>query len=93
LWALLDRIPCDCRPALWRGDSGFGTEGVMREAEQRGLLYLFKLRLTANVKKLTRRHFRKPIGPTQVRVGREEPTRCGWKAGAASAGSSSCAAA
>ncbi len=47
LWALLDRIPRDCRPAFLRGDSGFGTEAAMREAERRGLPYLFKLRLTA----------------------------------------------
>jgi hypothetical protein len=40
-----------------RGDSGFGTEAVMREAERRGLPYLFKLRLTANVKKLIQRAF------------------------------------
>jgi hypothetical protein len=51
LWALIERIPRDCWPALLRGDSGFGAEGVMREAEQRGPPYLFKLRLTANVKK------------------------------------------
>ena len=36
LWALLDRIPRDCWPAFLRGDSGFGTEAVMREAERRG---------------------------------------------------------
>jgi hypothetical protein len=59
LWALLDRIPRDCRPAFLRGDSGFGTEAVMREAEQRGLPYLFKLRLTANVKKLIKKSFSK----------------------------------
>jgi hypothetical protein len=49
LWALLDRLPRDCWPTLLRGDSGFGNEGVMREAEARGLPYLFKLRLTKNV--------------------------------------------
>ena len=59
LLALLDRIPRDCRPAFLRGDSGFGTEAVMREAEQRGLPYLFKLRLTANVKKLIKKTFSK----------------------------------
>ena len=46
LWALLDRIPRDLWPTLLRGDSGFGSEPIMREAEQRGLAYLFKLRLT-----------------------------------------------
>jgi hypothetical protein len=42
-----------------RGDSGFGTEAIMSEAEQRGLPYLFKLRLTANVKKLIKKTFSK----------------------------------
>ena len=45
LWALLDRIPRDLWPSLLRGDCGFGNEPIMREAEQRGLAYLFKLRL------------------------------------------------
>jgi len=55
LWALLDRIPRDQWPALLRGDTGFGNEPIMREAEQRGLAYLFKLRLTANVKRMLTR--------------------------------------
>jgi hypothetical protein len=59
LWTLLDRLGLECQPALLRGDSGFGTEAVMREAEQRGLPYLFKLRLTANVKRLIKRAFAK----------------------------------
>jgi hypothetical protein len=36
-----------------RGDCGFGNEGVMRVAEARGLPYLFKLRLTKNVRRMT----------------------------------------
>ena len=52
LWALLDRIPRDQWPALLRGDAGFGNEPIMREAGQRGVAYLFKLRLTANVKRM-----------------------------------------
>jgi hypothetical protein len=52
LWALIDRLPRDLWPALLRGDCGFGNEGVMREAEARGLAYLFKLRLTKNVKRM-----------------------------------------
>jgi Transposase DDE domain group 1 len=55
LWALVDRLPRDLWPALLRGDCGFGNEGVMREAEARGLPYLFKLRLTANVKRMIER--------------------------------------
>jgi len=30
-----------------RGDCGFGNEPIMREAEQRSLAYVFKLRLTS----------------------------------------------
>jgi Transposase DDE domain group 1 len=55
LWALLDRMPRDQWPTLLRGDTGFGNEPIMREAEQRGLAYLFKLRLTANVKRMIAR--------------------------------------
>jgi hypothetical protein len=51
LWALLDRIGRDRWPTILRGDSGFGNEAIMSEAERRDLPYLFKLRLTANVKK------------------------------------------
>lgn len=57
LWALVDRTPRDCWPSLLRGDSGIGSEGVMREAEQREIDYLFKLRLTKNVKRLIKRAF------------------------------------
>jgi hypothetical protein len=52
LWALIDRLPRDLWPSLMRGDCGFGNEGVMREAEARGLSYLFKLRLTRNVRRM-----------------------------------------
>ncbi len=59
LWALLDRIGRDLWPRLLRGDSGIGSEGFMREAESRGIHYLSKLRLTANVKRLIERVFAK----------------------------------
>ena len=39
-------------PALLRGDCGCGNEGIMRAAEARELPFLFKLRLTANVKRM-----------------------------------------
>jgi len=55
LWALLDRTARDGWPTLLRGDAGFGNEPTMREAEQRELAYLFKLRLTANVKRAIER--------------------------------------
>jgi Transposase DDE domain group 1 len=59
LWALIDSTPCDCWPTLLRGDSGIASESVMREAELRGIAYLFKLRLTTNVKRLIERAFAK----------------------------------
>ena len=52
LWSLLERIPRCQWPALLRGDSGFGTEGVMQAAEEKRLPYLFKLKATKNVKRL-----------------------------------------
>ena len=81
LWRLLDRIPRDCWPAFLRGDSGFGTEAIMSEAEQRGLPYLFKLRLTANVKKLIKKTFSKSdwTSAGQGWQGRREMLRLeGW---------------
>ena len=80
-WALLDRIPRHCWPAFLRGDSGFGTEAVMAGAEQRGLPYLFKLRLTANVKKLIKKTFSKKdwTDAGQGWQGRHETLRLeGW---------------
>jgi hypothetical protein len=55
LWALLERMPHDQWPTLLRGDAGFGNEAIMRGAEERGLPYLFKLRLTSNVKRMIAR--------------------------------------
>jgi hypothetical protein len=55
LWKLLDRHPAAHQPALIRGDANFGNEPIMREAEQRGQPYLFKLRLTKGVKRAIER--------------------------------------
>jgi hypothetical protein len=57
LWRLIDSLPRDCWPTLLRGDSGISSESVMAAAEQRGISYLFKLRLTKNVKRLIERTF------------------------------------
>jgi hypothetical protein len=46
LFEFLDRLAPEERPAFLRGDCGFGNEGTMANAEQRGLDYLFKLRQT-----------------------------------------------
>jgi hypothetical protein len=55
LWALLERLGREHWPEFIRGDKDWGTEGNMARAEQEGLGYLFKLRLTARVKKLIER--------------------------------------
>ena len=55
LWELLDALAAEQRPFLIRDDIGFGTEPVMREAERRCQPYLFKLRLTKNVKRAVER--------------------------------------
>jgi hypothetical protein len=55
LWELLDGLAAELRPWVIRGDVGFGNEPVMREAERRRQPYLFKLRLTKNVKRAVER--------------------------------------
>lgn len=57
LWKLLERIPRRFWPSFFRGDSGWGTDGFMDEAENKGLPYLVKLRLTKNVRKLINKAF------------------------------------
>ena len=59
LWARIDSMPRDLWPTLLRGDSGVAGEGMMRESEQRRIAYLFKLRLTKNVKTVIERAFAK----------------------------------
>src|SRR5580692_7615934 len=51
LWTLLDHLGPTRRPALLRGDKSWGIERVMARAEQNDLAYLFRLRMTANVKR------------------------------------------
>jgi hypothetical protein len=60
LWKLLDHLGQDRRPALLRGDKSWGIERVMARAEQNGLEYLFRLRMTANVKRDLQRAMRQP---------------------------------
>ena len=47
LWSLLHRLGRSRWPALLRGDVAWGVEPVMSRAEQEGLAYLFRLRMTA----------------------------------------------
>jgi len=56
LGQLLDELN-DRRPALVRGDSGYGNEGILLELEQRDQPYLLRLRQTANVQRLVAQAF------------------------------------
>jgi len=81
LWAFLDRLPERSRPVFLRGDSHWGTEKAIVGAEERGLGYLFKLKQSANVKKLIGQIFRKEewAEAGQQWQGREEVLRLsGW---------------
>ena len=57
LWSMLDGLPKESHPRFMRGDCGWGNERAMLGAEQRGLPYLFKLKQSANVKKLIEKLF------------------------------------
>lgn len=57
LMGVLDALPEDQRPALVRGDAGLASEAMLAALEERGQSYLFKLRLTQNVKRYIERVF------------------------------------
>ena len=59
LWAFVDGLAERDRPTFMRGDSHWGAERAMVGAEERKLGYLFKLKQSANVKKLIGQIFRK----------------------------------
>ncbi len=54
---MLDGLEEGCRPAFLRRDCNWGTERATEGAEQHQIAYLFKLKQTANVKKLIDRLF------------------------------------
>jgi hypothetical protein len=58
LWDLVDHLGPARRPALLRGDNAWGIEPVMARAEQEKLAYLFRLRMTANVRRAMQRAMR-----------------------------------
>ena len=57
-WEMLDKLPRHQWPTFSRGDSGYGSESIMLEHEERGLPYLFRLRHTPKVKELVVRMMR-----------------------------------
>ena len=56
LGRLLDELG-EQRPALVRGDSGYGNEGILLTLEERNQPYLLRLLQTANVQRLVARQF------------------------------------
>jgi hypothetical protein len=81
LWEFLDGLSERNRPVFLRGDSQWGAEKAMVGAEERGLEYLFKLRQSANVKKLIGQIFRKEewVEAGQQWQGREDVLQLsGW---------------
>ena len=58
LIVLLKALPVEQRPRLVRGDITFGVDPVMRELEDMGQAYLFKLKQSAGVKRLIERLWR-----------------------------------
>jgi hypothetical protein len=59
LWNLLDGMAQSSHPRFLRGDCNWGSERAMEGSEQRGIAYLFKLKQSANVKKLIAQLFGK----------------------------------
>jgi hypothetical protein len=57
LLGILDTLPADKRPRLVRGDAGLAGEPMLASLESRAQRYLFKLRLTKNVKRYVERVF------------------------------------
>jgi hypothetical protein len=92
LWELRGRIPRPHWPAFIRDDRDWGTQANMARAEQEGIDYLFKLRMTAKVKKLVARLMQ---GADWTDAGQgwqgERRRRCASRGGAAPGAPWSCA--
>lgn len=71
---VLDQLQPPQRPALVRGDCGFGNEPFILALEERKQPYLFKLKQTPGVKKLLSRQFSRDDWSTPG------PTDQGWSA-------------
>ena len=81
LWAFVDGLAERSRPIFLRGDCHWGTEKAMVGAEERELRYLFKLKQSANVKKLIGQIFQQQgwVEAGQQWQGRDDKLRLtGW---------------
>jgi hypothetical protein len=82
LWELLDHLGPGWRPCLLRGDKSWGIEPVMARAEQREQAYLFRLRVTANVKRALRKAMAEGDWmPGKAGMARRQPCACSAGAG------------
>ena len=57
LLRVLESLAVEKRPKLVRGDAGLSSESMLQALEERGQAYLFKLRLTKNVKRYIEKLF------------------------------------
>lgn len=82
LLKILDDLPEERKPTLVRGDCAFGNDPLMAALEQRRQPYLFKLKLSKNVKRHIERLFRE-TGWTDAGQGWEgrdgELALAGWE--------------
>jgi hypothetical protein len=67
---LFDGLPAERKPALVRGDCGFGSDTMMRSLEERGQGCLFKLKLTKNVNGISNGYSARGAGPMPGRGAR-----------------------
>ncbi len=82
LLKILDALPPERRAKIVRGDCGFGSDTLMRPLQERGQSYLFKLRLSKNVKRHIERIFwEAPTGAMPVRAGKARMAVCSCKDG------------
>jgi hypothetical protein len=58
LLRILDTLPSERKPKLVRGDTAFGNDSLMKELEARKQDFLFKLKLTKNVKRYIAKLFK-----------------------------------
>jgi hypothetical protein len=90
LWELLKRLPRAHWPALIRGDRDWGTQANMARAEQEGVPYLFKLRMTKGSRNPSSASCGRAPGARPARAGRAPRPACAWRAGAVCAALSYC---
>lgn len=83
LLKILDDLPTNRKPKIVRGDCGFGSDPIMGALDTRQQPYLFKLKLSKNVKRHIERLFRE-AGWTDAGQGWEGKDGrlqlAGWKA-------------